>query len=177
MDEAKRGAMSNFVIYALPVANGILGIAPLPGRGGHRNADLAHLRDWKPALVLSMTTASEMDMNGARDLGSELQDAGTRWFHVPVVDLGVPEAQVLSDWALAEEAALTALRGGGRVLIHCLGGCGRSGMAALRLMIAEGEPPDGALARLRAVRPCAVETGDQLDWARVARGTTMPRPS
>ncbi len=54
---------------------------------------------------------------------------------------------------------------GGRVLVHCMGGCGRSGMALLRLMVESGEPADRALARLRAVRPCAVETPEQLAWA------------
>ena len=58
-----------------------------------------------------------------------------------------------------------ALTGRGRVLIHCKGGCGRSGMVALRLMIEAGEAPDEALARLRSVRPCAVETDAQMRWA------------
>jgi hypothetical protein len=38
-------------------------------------------------------------------------------------------------------------------------------MVALRLMIECGESPPRALARLRAVRPCAVETPDQMQWA------------
>ena len=52
------------------------------------------------------------------------------------------------------------------MLVHCRGGCGRSGMAVLRLMVEAGEAPEEALARLRAVRPCAVETEAQMDWAR-----------
>jgi len=55
--------------------------------------------------------------------------------------------------------------GGGKVLVHCMGGCGRSGMAVLRLMVETGEPPHSALSRLRAARPCAVETDAQFDWA------------
>jgi protein-tyrosine phosphatase len=57
------------------------------------------------------------------------------------------------------------LRSGGRVLVHCFGGCGRSGMAALRLMVAAGEGPESALHRLRASRACAVETEAQRLWA------------
>jgi hypothetical protein len=34
------------------------------------------------------------------------------------------------------------------------------------LMIEMGEDADDALTRLRAVRPCAVETDAQLAWAR-----------
>jgi len=57
------------------------------------------------------------------------------------------------------------LQTGGSVLVHCKGGCGRSGMAALRLMVEAGEDPHLAFARLRDVRPCAVETEAQLAWA------------
>ena len=38
-------------------------------------------------------------------------------------------------------------------------------MIALRLMIDSDEAPDTALTRLRAARPCAVETKAQLRWA------------
>ncbi|MBR9844091.1 MAG: protein phosphatase, partial [Rhodobacteraceae bacterium] len=49
--------------------------------------------------------------------------------------------------------------------VHCFGGCGRSGMAIMRLLVEMGEEPEAALARLRAVRPCAVETEAQRLWA------------
>lgn len=158
--------MSDFVIHALPVAGGILAIAPLPGGSGAYAKDLEHLRDWKPALVISMTTEAEMTVHGAADLGPHLQDAGTRWAHLPVADFGVPGMELEEIWHDTSRNALAALQGGGRVLIHCKGGCGRSGMAALRLMIEAGEEPGAALARLRAVRPCAVETEAQMAWAR-----------
>ena len=157
--------MSGFVIFALPVSDGILAIAPLPGRGGHYAEDLAHLRDWKPALVISMTTPSEQVGQGLADLSADIQDSGTRWIHFPVPDMDVPGSNQDEDWHHASKVALSALQGGGRVLIHCFGGCGRSGMAALRLMIEAGESPDAALGRLRAIRPCAVETEEQMTWA------------
>lgn len=158
--------MTGFVIHALPVAGGILALAPLPGGAGSYHADLEHLHDWRPALVISMTTLAEMTASGAAGLGADLQESGTRWAHVPVEDYGVPDPEVTEIWEAAAQAALLALQGAGRVLIHCRGGCGRSGMAALRLMIEAGEDPDAALIRLRAVRACAVETEAQMIWAR-----------
>jgi hypothetical protein len=38
-------------------------------------------------------------------------------------------------------------------------------MLVLRLMVETGRPPEEALAQLRWVRPCAVETDAQMDWA------------
>ncbi|MFX0541249.1 protein-tyrosine phosphatase family protein [Roseovarius sp. S4756] len=76
----------------------------------------------------------------------------------------MPDIEAAPNRNPAEPVALSALRGGGRVLFHCPGGCGRSGMAALRLMIAAAEAPDAAQERLRARRPCAVETSAQMRW-------------
>ncbi|MBE0452891.1 dual specificity protein phosphatase family protein [Roseovarius autotrophicus] len=157
--------MTGFVIHALHVGGGTLALAPLPGAGGEYAADMAHLADWKPALVISMTTGAEMVASGAGDLAAQVQAAGTRWIGLPVADYGVPRADQATDWVQASAAARAALGGGGRVLVHCRGGCGRSGMAVLRLMIEAGEVPERALARLRALRPCAVETGAQMAWA------------
>ena len=112
-----------------------------------------------------MTTGEEMRKTGAQHLGADLQETGTRWSHLPIVDFGRPTTDLEEEWHETSRTALSALQGGGRVLIHCRGGCGRSGMAALRLMIEAGEDPHEALMRLRAVRPCAVETDGQLRWA------------
>src|SRR5699024_8606507 len=108
---------------------------------------------------------------GAGNLGQDVMLLGTRWVHVPVPENGVPSGEALRNWNRAEPVALAALRGGGRVLIHCRGGCGRSGMAALRLMVAAGEPTETALARLRILRPRALETPSQKRWAELARAT------
>ena len=155
--------MLEFVIHSLPVAGGTLAITPMPGRTRHYYDDWLRLMDWRPDLVLTMTTQAELERKGAGTLGADLANEGIAWLHLPTVDYGVP---VDLDWPAVRDQVLDVLRGDGRVLVHCFGGCGRSGMMALRVMIAAGENPDAALARLRAVRPCAVETDAQMVWAR-----------
>lgn len=135
----------------------------MPGRGGDYAADLGRILNWSPALVISMTPEEEMRAAGAADLSRDLANSGIAWRHMPVADFGVPTAPAL--WPPIEALARAALDAGNRVLIHCMGGCGRSGMAALRVMVAAGEPAEPALARLRSVRLCAVETVDQRRWA------------
>lgn len=156
------------VIHALPVGGGILAICPLPGSGGDYAGDLAHISEWTPALVISLVTQVEFLQADAEDFGQHVQDKGTRWVHLPIRDFGVPGPEFRETWPEISEQARRALLGGGRVLVHCRGGCGRSGMVALRLMIEAGEAPDEALARLRAVRPCAIETDPQMRWALAA---------
>jgi protein-tyrosine phosphatase len=157
--------MTGIVIHAVQVGEGILAISPLPGRDGDYGQDLEHIREWAPAFVVTLVTRAELMEAGAEHLGTHLQERGARWVHLPIEDYGVPDARLQKEWLEASKLLRTALRGGGRVLVHCKGGCGRSGMMALRLMIEAGEAPEEALARLRAVRPCAVETQAQMDWA------------
>lgn len=153
------------VIHALPVGGGILALSPLPGAGGDYAGDLAHICEWTPAMVISLVTQVEFLQAGAQRFGQDIQDKGTRWVHLPVRDFGVPGPDVRELWGQVSEQARRALLGGGRVLVHCRGGCGRSGMVALRLMIEAGEAPDEALGRLRTVRDCAIETDAQMRWA------------
>ncbi|WP_323780578.1 protein-tyrosine phosphatase family protein [Thalassovita sp.] len=157
--------MSNLVLNALTIGDGILAICPMPGRGGGYAQDLEHLREWAPSMVITLTTLAELVAEGAERLGADMVESGCRWVHLPVADFGVPGQEFAAHWPEVSHAALAALNGGGRIVIHCKGGCGRSGMVALRLMVEAGEEGMTALARLRAARPCAVETEAQMAWA------------
>lgn len=123
------------------------------------------LLDWAPDLVLSMTEIEEMAQLGAGGLGEALKGAGIHWRHLPIRDFGVPPTEIQTVWPMVSARAHEILADGGKVLAHCRGGCGRSGMVLLRLMVELGEAPDAALTRLRAVRSCAVETEAQRLWA------------
>lgn len=153
------------VIAELAVGGGMLGIGPMPGRGGNYTRDLAGVLAWGPALALTMTTGEELAAKGAEGLSDDLAGAGVAWLHLPIADFGAPSGETLAIWPAASARAREVLAGGGRVWVHCMGGCGRSGTAVLRLMVEAGEEPSTALARLRAVRPCAVETPEQFEWA------------
>ncbi len=157
--------MDGFVIAELPLGRGIIGIAPMPGRGGNLSEDLATIVSWGADVVLTMTDRRELEFAGASAMGAKLGAAGVLWRHLPVTDIAAPSSETGALWPEASEVAHSALDQGARVLAHCLGGCGRSGMALLRLMVEAGEDVDAALARLRAARRCAVETDAQRAWA------------
>ncbi|MFQ1699336.1 protein-tyrosine phosphatase family protein [Loktanella agnita] len=156
--------VSDWAIHSLAVGGGVLAIAPIPGRSGDYAGDLAQLLEWAPALVVTLTAQAEMDRKDAGGLGVALQAHDIAWRHCPITDFSVPDDDF--DWPALRNHALSLLAQGQRVLVHCHGGCGRSGMVCLGLMVAAGEDPDAALTRLRALRPCAVETHAQMAWAR-----------
>ena len=156
--------MAEFQIFEVPLGNGHIGICQMPGRH-NLTSDLDILRDWGADLILTMTSQGELDAAGIGDIGHRLGDLGIGWQHLPVTDFGAPTCDTALAWPAAAAKAHEVLQNGGRVVAHCWGGCGRSGMAVLRLMVETGEPPEDALARLRSVRPCAVETEGQQYWA------------
>lgn len=156
---------AEFAIFALDVGAGQVALSPIPGRSGSYENDLSVVLNWAPDLVLTMTTQAELDRMGAGGFGSDLAAVGTLWRHLPIVDFGAPDDEVAADWGEVSRLSAAVLAKGGKILTHCYGGCGRSGMAALRVMFEHGEDPDAALARLRETRPCAVETDAQKAWA------------
>jgi protein-tyrosine phosphatase len=153
-----------FAIATVDLESGArLGVSPMPGRAGDLAADVLAILAWAPAMVVSMTPVEEMRRHGSENLGDILGQAGISHHSFPVTDYGAPDGG--EDWGALANRLHQCLDDGGAVLIHCAGGCGRSGMAVLRLMVERGEDGNSALARLRQVRPCAVETAAQMQWS------------
>ena len=152
-------------IAEIPALGGTLALCAMPGRTGDYASDLADLLAWRPDLVLTMTSKLELATKGAATLPHDLVRENIAWAHLPVPDFGTPKPDTAALWPQTSAQARALLDRGGKVLAHCMGGCGRSGMAVLRLLTDGGEDPTAALDRLRAARPCAVETKAQLRWA------------
>ena len=140
-----------------------LGISPLPGRWGEGLADISSILKWGADIVVSMTEQSEMERHNMGDLGAVLEQAGCQWCHFPIRDFGAPSPE--ADWQGLAPKLHAVLDEGGAVLAHCYGGQGRSGMVLLRLLVERGVAPLAALNLLRSIRPGAVETDAQFDWA------------
>ena len=157
--------MSEFSISVVSVLKGQVGLSPAPGRFGAFDRDLQSLNSWQPSLVVSLIEPHEYIATGAQTFGTEMAQAGIQHLTLPIKDFDVPSAEQMPQWAQVSQTCLDTLGQGGRVLVHCMGGCGRSGMVALRLMILAGEDADAALSRLRQARPCAIETDAQMQWA------------
>ena len=154
-----------FAIHTLEAGGGLLGICHLPGRDGDLEADIHVIARWEPAAVVTMVEQSELDAAGVGALGERLKNIGIRWTHLPVVDFGVLSTEQMKLWPVLSQDLRGRLGNGERILVHCRGGLGRSGMILLRLMCELGEAPEEALQRLRGVRPGAVETEAQMAWA------------
>jgi ADP-ribosyl-[dinitrogen reductase] hydrolase len=160
-----------FWVPELPI-DGALGLTLAPGKRGRSyfgftwerdlEADLERLREHHRADVLvSLMEDFEYPMLGVPDLLHRAQSHGLEVRHFPIQDLSVPAP----DRAAAFDALVTELRAdlnaGRRVVVHCRGGIGRSGLVAASIVTTFGDAAREAIARVRRAQPKAVETAEQ----------------
>jgi ADP-ribosyl-[dinitrogen reductase] hydrolase len=86
---------------------------------------------------------------------------GMKWLHLPIVDLNAPSAEFETAWEQHAAGLRDIVKRGGRVVAHCRGGRGRSGLVAARLLIELGWEPEAAITGIRSANPKAIETPAQ----------------
>ena len=152
---------------------GCIGMTFSPGKKGPSvfgdswdrdlEADLVVITAWSPTVVVTLIEAEEFTILQTPRLGEQVQAAGLEWRHLPIRDLNAPGPRFERAWTFAGAELRDLLCRGGRVLVHCRGGRGRTGLVACRLLTELGEPAEAALLRVRAAREGAVETKPQLE--------------
>mgnify|MGYP005730202745 FL=1 len=158
--------MCPFEVFEISVGPAILGMSPLPGLTGDFLADVEKIFNWNPTTIVSLTPKKEMEDLGASDFVSMIAKERIPWVHFPIKDFSIVDQQQEVLWEKISKNINLQINNGNRILVHCRGGCGRTGMIVLRFMIEFGEDPEKALERLRVIRPCAIETLAQENWAK-----------
>lgn len=131
------------------------------GAGAHDlEANLAQIAAWGTALVLTLMEQHELARYGVPHLGACVRRS-MAWHWLPIADRQVPDAAFEAAWPPAANDVQRRLDAGENVVVHCLGGLGRSGMIAARLLVERGLAPAAAVAAVRAARPGAIETAPQ----------------
>ena len=166
------------LINELECGAGRLGLTFCPGKQGdslgnpvpwHRDLelDLEIIRCWGAVQVVTLMESHELTLLNVDALGPGVEARGMEWLHLPIVDQQAPNQRWDDDWEREFGVRLRqTLRGGGRVLLHCRGGLGRTGLVAARLLVEFGEQPEEAIKRVRRARPRAIETLVQEDYVR-----------
>jgi ADP-ribosyl-[dinitrogen reductase] hydrolase len=141
---------------------GAIGLARMPGLWLRSLAsDLATIRASGASSLVSLTQPGELRWAGFGDFGAAVARAGLAWYHLPIRDLGIPDAAFEDAWRLAGPRLCRELERGQRLVLHCYAGLGRAGLVAARLLIEFGEPPERAIDLVRAARPGAIQTTAQ----------------
>jgi ADP-ribosyl-[dinitrogen reductase] hydrolase len=163
-------AAAPFVIAMVEVRpfSGWIGITPCPGTTrftgrldpleGNLDADFKFIVAWGATAVVTLMHDRESRRPSIADLRKAAARASLEWHHLPIADGGVPVGEFEHTWTKSGPRLRAILRASGRVLVHCRGGLGRSGMIAARLLVELGEVPAIAIERVRHARPGAIET-------------------
>ena len=125
--------------------DGRLGAMPLPDAG-----ELAQLRACGVGLVITLT---EEWYNP-----SVFRQAGLRSVHIPVADLAAPTMAQVREFVAEVDAALAR---GEKVVVHCLGGIGRTGTMIACYLVTLGRAPEEAIEEVRRNRPRSIQTIEQ----------------
>ena len=155
---------------AYPHGAGRIGVTPCPGRpegffGRQRDleADLRCLSDWGATRMLTLLEDHELAFADLEHLGERVSAHAMHWQHLPIIDHAAPGNRFEAAWPIVGPGLHEHLSNGGRVVIHCWAGIGRSATVAARLLVEAGVAPRDAVALLRTVRPGAVEVEEQYE--------------
>lgn len=152
----------------VPFYEGRIGLTLCPGKVGPSGLgpiwtrdlklDFAAIREWGASAVVTLMEADEMEAFNVDDgLDAAARAIGVDWYPLPIGDGGVPSAAFERSWTWAGLRLRELLRAGKRVLVHCRGGLGRTGMIAARLLVELGSPVAAAVEQVRASRRGAIE--------------------
>ena len=83
---------------------------------------------------------------------------------MPIVDLKAPDHNFMDKWQTAKALLKNDLVEGKNIVLHCMGGKGRSGTIASILLIEFGENNKESIEIVREKRKGAIETKEQLDF-------------
>ena len=156
----------------IPGVPGTIGITLCPGKvqsgavSGSWERDLRidiqAVKSWGATAWLNLLTTTEMLDLKVGNLEVAVKGSGIRYYRLPIEDGGVPDATFEKSWETVGKQLRAELLRGGKILIHCKGGLGRSGMIAARLIVELGAmTPEEAIGRVRVSRPGAIETREQ----------------
>jgi len=167
-------------IAAIPVEpdGGCLGLTICPGKkdlsaGWNRDlaTDLDQIQAWGASIVVALIENHEFRLLAVNSLGRAVQDRAMAWMHLPIRDVSVPDQRFEETWKTKGKELHRRLDAGERILIHCRGGLGRTGLVAACLLVERGFPANAAIRQVRLARPHAIETPTQEAYVeRIANG-------
>ena len=132
--------------------NGSLGLTLLPGRKDHSRSlkeDIKTLKDEGITHVACLNTDNEFVDFGVENLIEQYNDASFVVKRLPITDQGVcseSEMKEMTNWLT------TNLTSGANIMIHCVGGLGRTGLVAASFLIDQGYSAHEAINEVRKIR-------------------------
>lgn len=137
------------------LGQGSLGISMCPGRNKkiHRRSadlDIEELVKSGTQVLVSLIRNSELRAMGIPDLLEKVSEAGVQVVHAPIRDKWIPRSMDFLTRLVNQIVEL--IRSGRRVVVHCNGGKGRSGLVVVATLVALGIDTGKATDIVRATK-------------------------
>jgi len=155
---------------------GVIGMASCPGirtvtsfmaQDSHDlRIHLQQIKDWGACCLVTLLGAEELHDYGVPGLIKETELIGMRHYHLPIMDLGVPDQRFETAWEEVGMILRQQLATGRKIVLHCYAGMGRTGTIAARLLVEFGLDPELAIAQVRLARPGTIQTWTQENYIR-----------
>ena len=144
-----------------------MAITLLPGRKDYKRdlrEDLSSIKAQGIHKILCLVPMEELHYYGVSCLLDTYRNEGFDIKHAPILDQKIPSIELMNDMI---DWARKSMSEGHSVLVHCVGGLGRSGMIAAVLLRSYGVSSEDALKLIRKNRSQrAIETAIQEEFVR-----------
>jgi protein-tyrosine phosphatase/nicotinamidase-related amidase len=152
------------------IPSGSLGMTLLPGRRDYSRSldeDLKEIKELGVEVIVPLLTDDELDHFGVLDLIDSYLESGFMVYRLPILDQLVSSEKEMKE--LVDQLD-TFLGMNKKVMVHCVGGLGRSGMVGAAYLKYKGLSAKESIEIIRATRsPRAVESKEQEDFVRAIK--------
>ena len=139
-----------------PDKNGVLAQDPL--------SNISQIKKWGASAVISLLNDKELTDYNSQQLGDNIRNAGLTWFHHPFEDNGVPTEKFTQRWKQQQSALHEILKAGKKVMIHCRGGKGRTGLICAQILLEMDVPFDQSVELVKSNRQGALSKDSHIEY-------------
>lgn len=148
-----------YAVYKFPMKHSFIALSPLPGRVD-LEADMQTITSNEITSVVTLVSSEELEKYKVPTLLEQYAQHNLQLLHSPIPDYGLPTPEQMKTIIVWVHKKIKAKE---NVLIHCVGGLGRSGtVMAVYAKAYLGKTGQEAIEYVRSIRGAgAVETKDQ----------------
>ena len=151
-----------------------IGMCMCPGRNKPKkvhiwrrdlNTDLELIKDSGADILITLVKNAELLSMGIMELFVRARQLGLETLHFPVPDKWIPDS--MSEVMMLISKILVWVKEGKKIVIHCNGGKGRTGMVAVATLVALGLSVDEGIRLIRTRRPGMIKNPAQIFYLKL----------
>ncbi len=151
--------------WQLDLTTGSLILTPCPGtKDADLSTSLQQLKSQGAVAVVTALDDHELAEKQVSALGDLVGQLGMKWFQIEIEDDCAPDQFFAAKWQQINDELHGVLNQGGKVVLHCMGGSGRTGILAAHILLEKGWTLPKVIEEIQTLRPNAFQKPSQLDY-------------